>query len=275
MESIFTVERRKDLRDAYDTFWGDLNSIIKTSSYDTYPLIKYLNWCIRYWPYRCGAVSIDNYLEDIEVDYPWPKDDKDRLYSLELIINLLHFAPIQDQHELKLKGGKNIPSGTTVRLESERLIKNAEYILEQCCNMKVRTEFHDECSKYFITKRSAQVDAAIIAVPELKDVLLSYFDLRNQGNTEQKKAILIAVHNYMEPHKKEYKSLACSAISEEFFASINKLGIRHNAESQIQLDPEKANDVFDKLFLMAVYVLQTSQVNKYKDELIKLRETKI
>ena len=89
--------------------------------------------------------------------------------------------------------------------EAARLIGNAEYILEQCCNMKIREEQDDEFPKYYITKRNASIDSAVIAVPELSDVLLGYYDIRNADDLEKKKVALTAVYAYMEPHRKEYK----------------------------------------------------------------------
>lgn len=75
-----------------------------------------------------------------------------------------------------------------------------------------------------------------------------------------------------EPHRKEYKGLSCGAISEEFFVSMNTFGIRHNTKSQKRLTSKKKAVLCDKLFAMAVYVLQTSDVNAYKSEIKDLRE---
>ena len=75
----------------------------------------------------------------------------------------------------------------------------------------------------------------------------------------------------MEPHRKEYRGLSCSSISEEFFTSMNTFGIRHNTKSQIRMQAKKKIAVCDRLFMMAVYVLQTGEVNDYKNELVDLR----
>ena len=112
----------------------------------------------------------------------------------------------------------------------------------------------------------------MVAVPEQSETLLSYLDIRNQNDVEFKKAALTAVYGYMEPHRKEYKALACSTVSEEFFTSMNTFGIRHNTKSKIRLSSKKKIAVCDKLFMMAVYVLQTGDVNEYKNELKELRE---
>ena len=138
--------------------------------------------------------------------------------------------------------------------------------------MTVREVEDDKFPKYYITKRNARIDAAVMAAPDLSDVLLSYLDIRNADDIEYKKSALTALYGFMEPRRKEYKALACSAVSEEFFSSMNSFGIRHNTKSQVRMQSKKKMEVCDKLFMMAVYVLQTIEVNEYKNELKTLRE---
>ena len=78
----------------------------------------------------------------------------------------------------------------------------------------------------------------------------------------------------MEPNRNDYKKLSCSAISEEFFASVNTFGIRHNTKSQVKVHYTKQIGIYDKLFKMALYVLQTEGVVQFKDELKELRSQK-
>lgn len=274
MASIFTIERRKNFSELFAVFFKDLNTEIFTSAGDKYILFTFLNRCIRYWPHRCGATGIDDYLKGIDVDITNPKEDKDLLLTLELLINLLHWAPEQDYID-----NQNTEFGISLKKnevenEAERLIGNAMYILEQCCNMTVRKIDDALFPKYFISKRNAQVDAAVASVPELSDILLGYLDVRNSDDLEFKKNSLNAIYGYMEPNRKKYKQLSCSAVSEEFFVSMNSFGIRHNTKSQIRIQSKKKKAICDKLFMMAVFTLQTAKVNEYKDELKMLREEK-
>ncbi len=272
MESIFTIERRKDFSVSFAGFFADLNSIVVTSTGVNLKVYEYLNYCIRYWPHRCGAIGIDDYLKGIGVDITDPKNDNDLLLTLELLINLLYWAPQQDNMD---EGNTELSFGfkkNDVNNESERLIHNAEYILEQCCNMTVRREENARFPKFYITKRNTYVDAAVVAIPKLSDVLLGYYDVRNGDDLEYKISVLISLYGYMEPRRKEYKALACSSVSEEFFACMNTFGIRHNTQSQVRMQSKKKRRICDKLFLMAVYVLQATTVNDYKNELKALRE---
>ena len=271
MSSIFTIERRKDFPEAFAKFFEDLQSPVVTTTGDTFKMSTYLNRCIRYWPHRSGATGIDDYLKGIGIDITAPKEDKDLLLTLELLINLLHWSPKQDSNDDKNTDYSISFKKNDVEIESDRLIQNAEYLLEQCCNMTVREEKDEACPKYYITKRNAYVDNAVVTIPELKDVLLGYLDIRNTDDIEYKISALTSLYSYMEPHRREYKALSCGSVSEEFFSSMNSFGIRHNTKSQICMQGKKKKSICDKLFMMAVYVLQTPDVNECKDELKALR----
>lgn len=121
--------------------------------------------------------------------------------------------------------------------------------------------------EYHITKRNVRVDSAVIVVPQLGETLLGYFNIRNADYFDYMKSSLTSIYNFLEPKRKEYKGMASSAVSEEFFTGMNTFGIRHNTKSQIRMQTKKKMAVCDKLFMMAVYVLQTVEINKYKDEL--------
>ena len=138
--------------------------------------------------------------------------------------------------------------------------------------MYIRKKDEDLCPKYFITKKSAIVDAAAISEPELSDILLSYLDIRNEFDINFKKNALTNIYAYMEPYRPEYKKLVCSAVSEEFFTDMNVFGIRHNTKSQVRMNGKKKMDTCDKLFMMALYVLQTKTVNAFKEEMKSLRD---
>lgn len=273
--SIFTIERRKNFPEAFSKFFEDLQSQVITSTGDSQKVFNYLNYCLRYWPHRCGATGIDDYLKGIGIDITKPVDDKDKLLILELLINLLHWAPKQDFND-----DRNVEFGfalkkNDVENETDRLIRNAEYLLEQCCNMIVREQEDEEFPKYFITKRNAQVDAAIDAVPDLAEALLGYYDIRNADNRTYKEKTLIAIYGYLEPKRKKFSGASCSAICKEFFACMNSFGIRHKTKDQLKIHYTKRNAIYDKLFRMALYVLQSEEVNEFKDEMKALRENSI
>ena len=106
----------------------------------------------------------------------------------------------------------------------------------------------------------------------MADVLLGYLDIRNANNREYKEVALTKIYGFLESKRKEYKGLGCGSISEEFFNCMNSFGVRHNTKAQVKIHYTKRNAVYDRLFKMALYVLQTKDVNAYKDEMKTLRE---
>ena len=60
MTSIFKIERRKDFPAAFTKFFEDLQTEVITSAGNNYKMFSFLDRCIRFWPYRCGAVSIQS-----------------------------------------------------------------------------------------------------------------------------------------------------------------------------------------------------------------------
>ena len=169
------------------------------------------------------------------------------------------------------------PGGASSDLlkETKRLLENADYILEQCCNMKVRLGDYKEGieePRYCICKRDAEVDSAVESAPQLADSLLGYMDIRNKNDRTYKEKVLTEIYRYLEPKRKELRKGFIEAISEEFFAAMNKFDIRHNKGIQIKLHYTKRNALYDKIFRMALFVIQSEDVIKYKDEIKTLRE---
>ena len=272
MVSIFTIERRKDFWESFTRVKEDLHlSQVTTSTNDHYKMADYLERCIRYWPHRRGAVSIEAYLYDIGVDLANPEDDRDLLLILELYINLLYWAPKQDFQDNESDVLSFSWKKDNISNETKRLLQNIEYMLEQCCNMSIREIDDDIFPMYRITKRNAYADAAVEAVPELSEVLLGYFDIRNEDDLEYKKTALTSIYAYLEPRRNDFKKMECRSFCEEFFAGMNSFGIRHNTKAQIKMQAKKRKNVCDMLFMLAVYVLQTPEVLKYKNTLKEMR----
>lgn len=273
--SIFNIERRMDFISSYERFINDLkNTVVDPHRQSNMAMMRYLEHCLKYWPYRQSASSIKEYLSQIDVDMDNPKSELEYLLIMELFINLLHYVHVVEK--MAYGSLSFVMEPPRIDQEADRLIQNAEYFLEQCCNMRVRVECKEgiETPQYYISKRNERVDATVSLVPELADVMLGYLDVRNEDDRAYKKQALLEIYDYMEPKRDDYKGGIASSISEEFFASMNRLEIRHNRDSQIKIHYSKKNAVYDKLFFMSIYVLQSGEVSKMKDELKSLRDDK-
>ena len=234
-------------------------------------LYNYLEYCFKNWPFRMGAFGFEDYFSQIGIDFFRTTKEDERLYILELMINLLYWAPRQEKNDY---GNINrIIEISEVEKESNRILNNIDCILEQACNMRIREKYDAEygCYIYTISKRDADVDSVLETIPELSEILLGYLDIRNKNDREYKRTVIEAIYRYLEPNRKKYSSWSCGSVSEEFFASVNAFGIRHNSKTQKKIHYKKIISVYDKLFKMGLYVIQCEKINIFKDELKSLR----
>jgi len=268
-KSIFEIERRKDIVAAYKSFLTDLKKthVYTWTGFGSGTMRNYLDYCIRYWPYRHGASSISDYLENIFV-FEDSEQEEDILYALELFVNLLRWGvPMEID-----KRGKYDEKDDDVWRETNRLVDNLKSLLEQCCNMRIRelNVAKDDIPKYVLSKRDAEVDAAIESAPELSEFLLGYLDLRNQNDSQYKRNTLIQIANYLESKRKNFKNTEAASIADRYFEGMNKFGIRHNNDGEIPFKEDEQNEWYDKLFKMGLYLIMSEDVNEYAKEIKSL-----
>lgn len=191
------------------------------------------------------------------------------LYCLELYYNLLKWSVI---HNDIRKNQFEINFDKSFDFTINAILENIIYILEKS-NYCIREKNKDDMifPQYLLYKRDASVDAVLEYVPEISDILLGYLDFRNRNDRDYKKSVIIQLYNFMEPNRTKYKGYICGSISEEFFVSSNKLGIRHNDKNQIKIHYTKRIQIYDKLFKMALFVILTEQITQYKNDLVFLR----
>ena len=266
--SIFTIEKRKDFVKEFNKVDMDIsNTIIKPSSGPKMSLYDYLNYCIRYWPYRCGALDISSYINSMNLTDVSEKSERFLLHLCELFINLLHYAIEQERYDFRFTNVLDAFGPTTIVSESERILQNIDYMLEQCCNMYVRVDKSEKFPKYIISKRDADVDSALESATDLSEYLLGYLDIRNENDLEYKKKTLIEIYNFLEPERSTYKNSFAGKMSETFFSSMNKLNIRHNDEKQIVLPNHERRNVYDELFKIGLFVIRSQELLDYQKDL--------
>lgn len=270
-QSIFSIERRIDFSKEYEKINNDLlNTKIISSLNIQMSLYNYLNYCIRYWPFRCGSSDINSYMNSMKLNNNSVYTNKYKLLFSELMINLLHYAPEKERQDFAWDIVYDTFEPTGIAKESERILQNYEYVLEQGCNMYVRVDKSEKFPKYIISKRDADVDAALESAPELNESLLGYLDVRNEDDLEYKKNVLIAICHYLEPQRNSFKNIYSGKLNETFFACMNKFNIRHNREDQIVLPEYILKDVCDKLFKIGLFVVRSKELLEYQEELEKM-----
>lgn len=273
-KTIFDLERRNDLVSDFRFTVVDLEKTnVKTKSLGKMSLKELLNACIRTWPYRQGANSIPSYASALGFDIYDIDDEIDILYNYELFLNLLHWAPAYDSNRASMISMLSIDDDSTISEECSRCIENIEYKLEMI-NMRVRTVATGGTPQYIISKRDAQVDSVVEAVPELSEALLSYLDVRNQKDEDAKKAVLKAIADYLEDrHKsKYYRGTMYASLEENLFTVFNKVGIRHGDKKQWKLRKPARMKLYDQTFKAAIHLLQMEDVKAFNDTISDLKK---
>lgn len=258
-KSIFELERRTNLREEYIQLIQNKDDSLEEALAS-----------IKTWPYRQASTSVESFAEKHGFSFISPETDEDIIYSLELMVNLLHWAPIY-KDKIKSIFDTSFEGGETFTDACNRHLDNIAFILESA-NMHVREISEETTPKYVIGKRDSGVDAVLESVPSLSDVLLSYLDIRNQKDENAKKRILHTIADYLEPIRRNYKNTAYNGLCDDLFVVFNKCGIRHNDKKQWNLRKADRMKLYDQAFKAAIHLLQMESTNKFKGTISELKK---
>ena len=267
MKSIFFFFFRLDINNEFERFvrelYEDRNAALYAEDeyhqkeYSTLIELIYKKIFLK-WKYRDTFIDVDEYLENIGVDYEKtlmygvePIDKTTFLYFLEFLANMWVLIKKEDSIEL-----------------SQRAIatmENIPKILEKM-NYKLK-ELED---KVIIVKRDSDVDSILTVVSEdIADILLEYNDFRIKNNIEEKKKILKKIDLYIEKNIK-IKSFD-KGLDDSIGTIVNKMGINHPIEEEFKtLTVTELIEWYDKCFLMMIHAIRTVEINKIKDERKKI-----
>ena len=270
-KTIFELERRTDLVSDFRFTVTDLEKTnVITKSLGNMSLKQLINDCIKTWPYRQGASSIPSYASAKGFDIYDSDNETDIRYNYELFLNLLHWAPTYDRNRADML---SFDDSSTIVEECARCIENIEYNLEMV-NMRVRSIDIGKTPQYVISKRDANVDAAIEAVPELSETLLSYLDIRNRNDEDAKKTVLKAIADYLEDRHKSkfYRGTTYASLEDNLFTVFNRAGIRHGDKKQWSLRKPARMKLYDQTFKAAIHLLQMEDMKEFNDTVSALKQ---
>lgn len=268
-KSIFALERRIELKDAFDGIIENFQeTLIASNLFGVSSLLSCLLLSIKTWPYRDGALTVEKYAKYHGFSFNG-KTDEDICYTLELLLNLYYwFIRCESMQRLSHYGRGNSTSPIT---ECQSCMENVSFLLEQL-NYVVRERLVDgKFPQYIIAKREVEVDALIEHVPELSEILLAYLDFRNQNNVESKIHILNQIAKFLEPKRKAYNNTFYSSICDDLFFVFNNCGIRHNNDKQLVLTDEQQIEICDKTFKAAIHLLQKENIDEFQQYIKELK----
>lgn len=261
-KSIFDIERRVNLRTAWKNLISDIKSTHVYFNGENNTLYYFLDKYIKTWPYRQAARSLEVFATSHSFKLNGSTDN-DMILSIELVLNLLYWLPAYEDTLNDWTMDILQSKASAMTNECCNYCEDIEFLLEKI-NMRVRKVSKDNSfPQYIINKRDTSVDVALENVPELAEVLLSYFDIRNQDDLTQKQIILKQIADYLEPKKSQYNGTQYSGLYRELFKVFNRCGIRHNDKRQIQMGDTQRMELFDATFKAAVHLMQAENVNEF------------
>lgn len=152
------------------------------------------------WKHRLTATSISHYFSYFGLDFEdlaskkidW--EDKDFLYYLEFIANLTSILLSDLDNEYTYKVGYRDPHSFEDYVLAVQ--NNIKTILE----LNNYTLYRSDKETIRISKRDAEVDTAINSInnPDIAIDLLSFLDIRNKDNLNEKKAIISRLYKHLE-----------------------------------------------------------------------------
>ena len=264
--NIFDLERRVDLQQEYAEMVSTFaNNSISTRNMSSIRVDRLMDLVIKEWPYREAATTVNSYLAKKGIGGK-ALSDSDILCIFELWINLLHWAPVYDSNK------DNEFSIAFYKLaDTVQYIENIEYILEKL-NFSIRKITNKKAfPQYVISKRDAHVNAAIEAVPELSETLLSYMDIRNKDSVDFKREALREIGFYFDNKKDVFKGTEYNGLYDTLTYALNNFGVRHNNEKQVPFSPSQRKTMYDKVFKLALFLMQVDEIKGIKDEINSYR----
>ena len=273
-KNIFELERRIDLKKEYQTLILEMSEYyFEKCAFGRISLRGLLEETIAAWPYRQAANSLASFAERHGFSFDEPSDDSEIILCLELIINLLYYSP-EFERVMRTKAifGYDFLNVNRVNDKCTRCIEDITFILEQI-NMKIREQRTEgSVPQFFITKRDVDVDITIESVPELKDIILSYLDIRNSNDIDTKRQILKRIADYLEPQRKKYQGIeGYKGLCDDCFAVFNGAFIRHNNKNQWLMSESEYMELYDQTFKSAIHLMQYDAVKMYKDRVAVIK----
>lgn len=260
MSSIFKMTENISLKQGYRNVYeymnkslaGIINGQCKVSFWEL------LDSCMENWKYRRSATSIKQYFEQLHINkWQQPEDmsDQDILYAFELFMNLMVCA--KDMANSLFCGQyKYIELTEKHRNVTEESIK---CILEQ--NGMTYTHVED---KIILRKINVSVDISLHIEEDLDNLLLGYYDIRNLADATYKKMTLSRIANFLEKRRSEFNRDGVKQISDTVFFALNNMDIRHG-KTQIGLSEDDELKVLDRVFEMAIFLMQYTKIISYKN----------
>lgn len=168
-----------------------------------------------------------------------------------------------------------LPQNPSQQMASE-IIKNIKRFLDLSNHELLK----NSDGNYIIVEKNVYASQAsqIISGIDINSALkiLEYNHFQNKGNIDSKRAILVSLHNFLEPKRKELESIANKEAVSNLFNLFNKLEIRHGKKQlSTNMTDEELESWYDDIYTLILYVIlseETATIVERAKELNKKQE---
>ena len=255
--SIFHLEHNKTYKEEYHKMVKVLGSKCITFEKKEYSYFDFINnYLFNNWKFRGTYLDCYEYLESIGINI------KSRKIAKESFINFLEFIL---NIQLLIQNLKYYSEKIEVSMKCNSILKhNIPLILEfygyQAYSLDDRI--------IILEKDLSYDDLANILPNDIYELLLSYKSNTNNG-IKMKRLILYKIYQYIIKDIEKYKSYNSSVFT-SIKLVINKMGIIGEIDKKYKdLSNYKLRKYYDNCFEMIVYLLNTENILKYKEEIRK------
>ena len=255
--SIFHLENNKTYKEEYHKMIKVLGSKCITFEKKEYTYFDFVNnYLFNNWKFRGTYLDCYEYLESIGINI------KSRKITKESFINFLEFIL---NIQLLIQNIRYYSDKIEVSMKCNSILKhNIPLMLESYGYQAYGLD-----DRIIILEKDISYDDLTNILPnDIYELLLSYKSNINNG-IKMKRLILYKIYQYIIRDIEKYKSYNSSVFT-SIKLVINKMGIIGEIDKKYKdLSNYKLRKYYDNCFEMIVYLLNTENIFKYKEEIKK------
>lgn len=253
--SIWNRTNTTNYKKEYQKIIKILSSKCITLNKKTYSYFDFINhYLFNSWTYRGTYLDLYEYLDSIGIYLNHKKITQDNLLNLmEFLLNM------QQLIESSKYYSKNIIYSTKC---SSILFHNIPVLLEE-----YNYQAYGIDDKVYILPKDINYEDILETLPDnINELILNYRRINNNG-IKMKRMILEKLYLYLEEREEEYRKYN-SSIYNTIKLVITKMGIIGPIDKRYQnISSYKLKKYYDYSLELILYLLQTKNILKYKDEI--------
>lgn len=252
---IFNLNNSNNYKDEYFKMIKIFQTKCITFDKKEYTYFDFINKEVFHnWKYRGTYLDCYLYLESIGVHLKQKKITKEGFINLlefilniQLLINNIKYYSDKTKYSVKCKS---------------IIVHNIPILLDQLGYQAFSLD-----DRIILCEKDISYENLGDIVPDdIFDLLLSYKNVNNSG-IKMKRIILNKLYNYLNNNSDKYKSYS-SPIFNVIKLVVTKMGVDGEIDKKFEdLSNYKLRKYYDDCYYMIIYLIETENILKYKDEI--------